>query len=70
MGWSFTVQINTFNWLKTGKESRAFCLGQGQGRNGERTGSGTIWMEAPVVSRRPVGVGHGGRESLQFCLGS
>lgn len=67
---SFTVQINTFNWLKTGKESRAFLGGQGQGRKGERTGSGIIWMEAPVVRRRSVGVGDGGGESLQFCLGS
>lgn len=40
MGWSFTVQINTFNWLKTGKESRAFCLGQGQGRNGRGQAQG------------------------------
>lgn len=45
-------------------------FGARAGKKRERTGSGTIWMEAPVVSRRPVGVGDGGGESLQFCLGS
>lgn len=46
MDCSFTVKINTFNRLKTSKDSKAFC---GEGVTGkkveERTGSGIIWME-------------------------